>query len=122
MWDFPDDPAVQKVALEMHEARSPVGAVCHGPSALVDVKLSDGTFLIAGKEVAAFTNCEEEKMGLAKVVPYLFESKLLERGVKHIAALDFQKNVVASTRLVTCQHRALASGVAEKMLELMRGK
>ncbi len=122
MWDFSDDPAVQKVAREIYEAGSPVGAVCHGPSALVNVKLSNGTFLVEGKEVAAFTNSEEEKMGLTKVVPYLLETKLIERGAKHIAAPDFQKNVVASGRLITGQNPASASGVAEKMLELLRKK
>jgi putative intracellular protease/amidase len=119
MWDFSDDPAVQKVACEIYEAGSPVGAVCHGPSALVNVKLSDGTFLVSGKEVAAFTNSEEEKVGLTKVVPFLLETKLSERGAKHIPAPDFQKNVVASGRLVTGQNPASASGVAEKMLEVL---
>ncbi len=61
-------------------------------------------------------------MGLTKVVPYLLETKLIERGAKHTAAPDFQKNVVASSRLVTGQNPASASGVAEKMLELLREK
>jgi putative intracellular protease/amidase len=122
MWDFSDDPAVQTVAREIYEAGSPVAAVCHGPSALVNVKLSNGTFLVEGKEVAAFTNSEEEKVGLTKVVPYLLETKLIERGAKHFAAPDFQKNVVVSGRLVTGQNPASASGVAEKMLELLRKK
>lgn len=120
MWDFPDDPAVQKVAREIYEAGSPVGAVCHGPAALVNVKLSDGSFLVADKEVAAFTNSEEEKVGLTKVVPFLLETKLKERGAKPIVAPDFEKNVVASGRLVTGQNPASATGVAEKMLEILR--
>jgi putative intracellular protease/amidase len=120
MWDFPDDPAVQKVARDLYEAGSPVGAVCHGPAALVNVKLTDGTFLVAGKEVAAFTNSEEEKVGLTKTVPFLLATQLEERGAKHIAAPDFEKNVVASGRLVTGQNPASASGVAEKMVELLR--
>jgi len=120
MWDFPDDPAVQKVARDLYEAGSPVGAVCHGPAALVNVKLTDGTFLVAGKEVAAFTNSEEEKVGLTKTVPFLLATQLEERGAKHIAAPDFEKNVVASGRLVTGQNPASASGVAGKMVDLLR--
>jgi putative intracellular protease/amidase len=120
MWDFPDDPAVQKMAGEIYEAGSPVGAVCHGPAALVNVKLADGTFLVAGKEVAAFTNSEEEKVGLTKVVPFLLATKLEQRGAKHVAAPDFEKNVVASGRLVTGQNPASATGVAEKMVEILR--
>jgi putative intracellular protease/amidase len=119
MWDFPDDAAVQKFAREIYEAGSPVGAVCHGPAALVNVKLSDGTFLVAGKEVSAFTNSEEEKVGLTNVVPFLLATKLEERGAKHLGAPDFQEQVVASGNLVTGQNPASAAGVAEKMVELL---
>ena len=120
MWDFPDDAAVQKIARELYEAGAPVGAVCHGPVALVNVKLSDGTYLIEGKEVSAFTNSEEEKVGLAKVVPFLLASKMEERGAKHLPAPDFEKQVVASGNLVTGQNPASAAGVAERMVGLLR--
>jgi len=122
MWDFPDDAAVQKFAREIYEADSPVGAVCHGPAALVNVKLSDGSYLVAGKEVSAFTNAEEEKVGLTEVVPFLLATKLEERGAKHLPAPDFQKQVVTSGNLVTGQNPASASGVAEKMVELLKTK
>jgi hypothetical protein len=51
---------VQRIAKDMYEGGKVVSAVCHGPCALANVKLSDGTFLVAGKEVAAFTNAEED--------------------------------------------------------------
>ena len=122
MWDFPDDDAVQKAARELYEAGAPVGAVCHGPAALVNVKLSDGSYLVAGKEVSAFTNDEEEKVGLTKVVPFLLATKLGERGAKHLPAPDFEKQVVVSGRLVTGQNPASAAGVAEKMVEMLQGQ
>lgn len=119
MWDFPDDATVQRFARELFEAGSPVGAVCHGPAALVNVKLSDGTYLVAGKEVSCFTNNEEEKVGLTKVVPFLLATKFEERGAKHLPAADFAKQVVASGKLVTGQNPASAAGVADKMVELL---
>jgi len=122
MWDFPDDAAVQKITRELYEAGSPVGAVCHGPVALVNVKLSDGSHLIAGKEVSAFTDSEEQKVGLADVVPFLLAAKMEERGAKHLPAPDFEKQVVASGNLVTGQNPASAAGVAQKMVELLRAK
>lgn len=122
MWDFPEDSDVQKITHELYEAGSPVGAVCHGPVALVNVKLSDGSYLIAGKEVSAFTNEEEEKVGLTGVVPFLLASKMEERGAKHLPAANFQKQIVASGNLVTGQNPASAAGVAHKMVELLRAK
>lgn len=122
MWDFPDDPDVQKAARELYEAGAPVGAVCHGPAALVNVKLSDGSYLVDGKEISAFTNAEEEKVGLADVVPFLLATKLEQRGAKHRAAPNFEKQVVASGRLVTGQNPASAAGVAQKMVEMLESK
>ncbi len=122
MWDFPDDEAVQKAAREVYEAGAPVGAVCHGPAALVNVKLSDGSYLVDGKEVSAFTNQEEEKVGLTEVVPFLLATKLEERGAKHLPAPDFEKQVAVSGRLVTGQNPASAAGVAEKMVEMLKGQ
>ena len=122
MWDFPDDEAVQRTAREIYEAGAPVGAVCHGPAALVNVRLSDGSYLVEGKEVSAFTNSEEEKVGLTEVVPFLLATKLQERGAKHLAAPDFEKQVVASGQLVTGQNPASAAGVAQKMVEMLESK
>lgn len=122
MWDFPDNADVQRIIRRLYEAGSPVGAVCHGPVALVNVKLSDGSYFLAGKEVSSFTNSEEENVGLGKVVPFLLASKLQERGAKHLPAADFQKQVVVSGHLVTGQNPASAAGVAEKIIGLLREK
>ena len=122
MWDFPDDVAVQKTARELYEAGSPVGAVCHGPVALLNVKLSNGKYLLEGKEVSAFTNDEEEKVGLTKVVPFLLATEMEVRGAKHLPAPDFEKKVVTSGNLVTGQNPASAAGVAQEMVELLQSK
>ena len=122
MWDFPDDADVQKIARVLYEAGAPVGAVCHGPVALVNVRLSDGSYLVAGKEVSAFTNSEEAKVGLSGVVPFLLASQLEKRGARHRPVPDFQKQVVASGNLVTGQNPVSAAGVAQKMVGILRAK
>ncbi len=35
-------------------------ALCHGIAALIDCKLSDGSYLIEGKTMTGFANVEEE--------------------------------------------------------------
>src|ERR687894_316109 len=49
MWDFPDDPHLAAIARSIYEAGGVVSAVCHGPSGLVNLTLSDGTHLVEGK-------------------------------------------------------------------------
>lgn len=122
MWDFPDSEAVQSVTSRIYEQGGIVAAVCHGPAALVNVKLTSGEYLVKDREVAAFTNSEEDKVGLTEAVPFLLETKLRERGAKPVLAPDYEKNVVVSGRLVTGQNPASASGAAEEVLKLLSEK
>ncbi len=119
MWDFPDDAALAKLAATIYDAGGVVGAVCHGPSGLVNVKLASGKHLVEGKKVAAFTNEEETAVKLDKVVPFLLASTLIERGAEHIPGPNWKPNVVVSERLVTGQNPASAKGVGERMVELL---
>jgi putative intracellular protease/amidase len=119
MWDFPNDATLATIATTIYEQGGVVGAVCHGPAGLVNLKLSDETYLVAGKTVACFTNEEEAAVGLSEVVPFLLASTLIERGATHTKAANFQKHVVVSDRLVTGQNPASATGVAEQMVKLL---
>ena len=69
--------------------------------------------------MSSFTNEEEAAVDLTEVVPFLLESKLIERGAKHEKAPNFQAKVVVSNRLVTGQNPASAAGVAEAMVTLL---
>ncbi|MHC5748620.1 MAG: type 1 glutamine amidotransferase domain-containing protein [Nostoc sp.] len=120
MWDFPDNKKLAQLTAAIYEQGGVVGAVCHGSAGLVNVKLSNGAYLVANKTVAAFTNEEEEAVGLTKAMPFLLESKLIERGAKHTEARNFQAHVVVSDRLVTGQNPASAIGVAEDIVQLLK--
>lgn len=119
MWDFADDPGLQRLAAAIYEAGGVVGAVCHGPAALVHVRLSDGSFLVAGKEVSAFTNEEERAVGLERVVPFLLEDRLVAAGARFAPGPKWTRKVSVSGRLVTGQNPASAAGVAEAMVDLL---
>jgi putative intracellular protease/amidase len=119
MWDFPNNSKLAEIAASIYEKGGVVSAVCHGPAALVNLRLSNGDFLVKGKTVAAFTNAEEEAVKLTKVVPFLLESKLTELGANHVAAPNFQENVQTSERLITGQNPASAKGVAEAVVKVL---
>jgi putative intracellular protease/amidase len=122
MWDFPSDPDLGAKARELYERGGLVAAVCHGPAALVGIHLSDGTPLVSGKKVAAFTDAEEQAVGLADVVPFLLQSRLEELGAHHTGAGNFEAHVVTDGRLITGQNPASAAGVAEAILATLSEK
>lgn len=120
MWDFPASPAVASVTRAIDAAGGVVAAVCHGPSALVNVTRADGQPLVAGKRVAAFTDDEERAVGLEGVVPFLLASTLAARGALHQPAPDWTAKVVVDGRLVTGQNPQSAHGVGEAIRDLLR--
>ncbi|GAB3254460.1 type 1 glutamine amidotransferase domain-containing protein [Chitinimonas naiadis] len=122
MWDFPDSPAVQRTARDIYEAGGVVGAVCHGPAALVNVTLSNGQYLVAGKRVSAFTDDEERAVALDGTVPFLLASQLSAHGALHQPAANWTSQVVVDERLVTGQNPQSAAGVGAALRDLLLGK
>lgn len=120
LWDFPDNAELASLAAKIYERGGVVGAVCHGPAGLVNIVTSDGKHLVAGKDVAAFTNDEERAVELDKAIPFFLADRLIERGARHHPAPLWQPKVVVSERLVTGQNPASATGVGEAMLKLLQ--
>jgi putative intracellular protease/amidase len=118
MVDLVHDALAKKTLAAFFEAGKVVGAVCHGPAALLDVKLSDGTYLVAGKHVAAFSD-EEEKVYAVADVPFLLSSTLAARGAVLDPAAPWQARTVVDGRLVTGQNPASASGVGKAIAQLL---
>ena len=121
MWDFPGSIALAAVGRDIYESGGVVAAVCHGPSGLVNMKLSDGTPLIAGKTVAGFTNDEEAAVGLTETVPFLLADKLTEQGATHVPAEPWTEHVEVDERLVTGQNPQSASAVGREVVKLLNG-
>lgn len=119
MWDFPNNSTVAALGRDVYESGGVVGAVCHGPAALVGMTLSDGTPLVRGKTLAAFTNAEEEAVGLTDAVPFLLQSKLESLGATHTASDNFTENVEVSGRLVTGQNPASARRLGAEIARLL---
>ncbi|MBO9667408.1 MAG: type 1 glutamine amidotransferase domain-containing protein [Bdellovibrio sp.] len=119
MFDLPGNRSLQHITAEIWENDGVVAAVCHGSAGLVNVKLSDGSFLVAGHEVSSFTNAEEEAVGMENVVPFLLQSRLQERGGLHTESSKFAPHIVRSGRLVTGQNPASAAGVGQAIVEVL---
>ncbi|MBK1855336.1 type 1 glutamine amidotransferase domain-containing protein [Verrucomicrobiaceae bacterium 5K15] len=120
MWDFPAAPGASEIAGKIYAQGGIVSAVCHGPAALVNLKLPDGSLLIKGKKVTGFTNSEEDKVGLTEAVPFLLEDKLKAQGASYSSGPDFKAHTVVSDRLVTGQNPASAAPAAEAIIKLLK--
>lgn len=121
MWDFPDHDGLINLTSAIYEHGGVVGAVCHGPAGLVNVRLPDNSaYLVDGKQMTCFSDEEERSAELDDVVPFLLESKLKERGAHIETAEPFQQKVVIDGRLVTGQNPASATGVGQALADVIR--
>lgn len=117
MWDFPDDAGLQALARTIWERGGIVASVCHGYCGLLNVKLGDGTLLVAGKRVTGFAWSEEVVAGVARKVPYNAEAEMKRRGARYEKALlPFLPHAVADGRLVTGQNPFSARATARKIV------
>jgi putative intracellular protease/amidase len=119
MWDLPGSPDVARVLGHAFDAGVPIGAVCHGPAALVGATTIDGTPIVRGQQISCFSNAEEEAVGLSAVVPFLLQSRLQELGAQVSTAANFTAHCVRSGSLVTGQNPQSTESVAKGLLALL---
>jgi len=119
MWDLYDDKNSIALIESFWAAGKPVAAVCHAPSALLNVKDENGDPLVKGKKVTGFTNTEEEGVQLTDVVPYLLEDELKAKGGLYSKGSDWSSHVVEDGMLITGQNPASSEEAAEKLLALL---
>ncbi|NQZ80120.1 MAG: type 1 glutamine amidotransferase domain-containing protein [Colwellia sp.] len=119
MFDLPKDKALQRLIADIYQQQGSVAAVCHGPAALVDVKLNDGSYLIANKKINGFTNKEENLFGKKWLSSFEFmlEDKLIERGAKFQSSEIMLSHVAVDDRLITGQNPTSTVGVATELVK-----
>lgn len=132
MWDFPFTPAVDRVSREVYENECIVGAVCHGPIALSNIRLTDGSLLLKSKQVTGFSNAEEDKAGLYDQLPQhtniggvdglngrSCEEILAACGGHYIKGQPGSCHVVTSDRVVTGQNPQSAAATAMRIVSMI---
>ncbi len=121
MYDFPDSEGLQRITREICERGGIVSSVCHGYCGLLDTRLSDGSYLIAGKRMTGFAWTEEVLARVDKLVPYNAEERAKERGALYEKAkIPFVSYTVVDGNLVTGQNPGSAKETAKKVVAALR--
>ena len=119
MFDLATDTQSQQLIREFYEKEKIISAVCHGPAALANVKLSDGSYLVKGQVITTFTNAEEDQVGLSSAMPFALETQLETNGAKIEKADPWGAKVVTSgkgNRLLTGQNPASAAPLGDALV------
>jgi len=122
MFTFRDNADLKAALRTFYEAEKPTAALCHGVAALVDVTLSDGSYLIEGKTVTGFSNGEEavaDAIVGQQVMPWHIEDAARERGANYVQGGVWKAFAVRDGRLVTGQQQYSGAETAKLVIEAL---
>ncbi|KAF8506061.1 class I glutamine amidotransferase-like protein [Russula emetica] len=119
--DLPEYKPSIKLAEEFFNSNKVVGAVCHGPAALVFAAREDGVSIFNGKEATGFSDDEEHQIGRLDGIPFSVERRIILLGGDYVkAGKPWGTKVVRSGNLITGQNPQSATLLAQKMKEMLQ--
>jgi putative intracellular protease/amidase len=119
MFDFPQNKHIQSLVRDYYETGKVIGAVCHGPAALVNVTLTNGQPLLANKTVSSFTN-EEELFLISDahdIFPFLLQDEIMKKGARFSEGVMYLNQVSQDGNLITGQNPWSTWEVAESIIK-----
>src|SRR5437588_453047 len=122
MFTFRENEDLKSAIGYFYESEKPTAIYCHGTAVLVDLKLSDGSYLVEGKTVTGFANAEEEFSDTfvgQQVMPRRVEDVLNARGANYVKAGMFKAFAVRDGRLITGQQQYSGRKVAQMVIDAL---
>jgi putative intracellular protease/amidase len=121
MFDIASDHDSIALIREFWESGKIVSTVCHGSAALINVKLSDGSYLVADTPVTGYANSEEDETNFSQYMPFMLETELnkVSGGKYEKAAVNWASHITVAKegRLLTGQNPGSARDLAKVILE-----
>ncbi|MFM7855975.1 MAG: DJ-1/PfpI family protein [Flammeovirgaceae bacterium] len=117
-YDVVENQAIAVLARNIYEQGGVSGTAGHGPVSLVNIKLSDGSFLVKDKKITCFP-----KANSAKWLPLDWEKLLHQRGAEVVLPVtDIEKDKgiqLSAHRIISGSYAENAAWVATEMISLI---
>ncbi|WP_406424392.1 type 1 glutamine amidotransferase domain-containing protein [Streptomyces sp. NBC_01589] len=118
MEDLCVDADAGRLLTEALAAGKPLAIVCHAPAAMLATRIH-GVSPFAGYRITAFTNEEENAVGLGPKARWLLEDELIDLGVEFTKGEMWKPYTVVDRNLFTGQNPASAAMLAERLLKVL---
>ncbi|WP_338410635.1 type 1 glutamine amidotransferase domain-containing protein [uncultured Flavobacterium sp.] len=118
--DLASDQSLIKLIKDFYETGRPIAMVCHAPAILRDVKLSNGKYLVEGKNLTGFKDSEDAEIELDRHLLFSLEQELKRRGANYKSVKNWAPNVVVDGALMTGQSPASAPPLAEALRDVLK--
>jgi putative intracellular protease/amidase len=120
MFTYRENKVLQGLIMDFYQSGKPTALLCHGVAALVDIKLPNGKYFVAGKKVTGFSLYEDKEVEKAingRMFDWYVEEALTMRGAEYVqggAGADF---AVQDGNLITGQQQYSGRSAARLMLQ-----
>jgi putative intracellular protease/amidase len=118
--DLASDQHLIKLIKDFYETNRPIAMVCHAPAILRDVKLTNGEYLVKGKNLTGFKDAEDAEIELDRLLLFSLEQELKGRGANYKSVANWAPNVVVDGALMTGQSPASAAPLAEALRDRLK--
>jgi len=122
MFTFRGDKQLIALVRAFFESGKPTAVVCHGTAVLLEVRLADGSYLVAGRQMTGFANSEEDfadKVVGQRVMPFRIEDEARRLGANFVAAPAFRPFAVRDGNLITGQQQYSGREAAALVIEAL---
>lgn len=120
VFDFANNEKLANILVHFRDHDKIISSVCHGPSAFVGVKTSNGKYLVDGIRLTDFTDSEEKAMGLEEKVPFLTQSKLEEQGADFVTSNDFTSHLEEDRKFITGQNPQSSEVIGKALVNALK--
>ncbi|MDX3102526.1 type 1 glutamine amidotransferase domain-containing protein [Nonomuraea angiospora] len=118
MEDLCVDADAGRLLTEALASGKPLAVVCHAPAAMLATRIR-GVSPFAGYRITAFTNEEENAVGLGPKARWLLEDELIDLGVDFTKGEAWKPYTVVDRNLFTGQNPASAAVLADRLLKVL---
>ncbi|ACU02535.1 type 1 glutamine amidotransferase domain-containing protein [Pedobacter heparinus] len=123
MYDFPNNTTLQNIIRTHYETGKIVSAICHGVGGLLNVKLSNGEYLIRDRTITGFNWFEESLAKRKKEVPFSLEAELKKRTSNYKKALiPMTSKVIVDGNIITGQNPFSSKEMAKVIIDELKNK
>lgn len=127
-FDVATDERIANIVAKVYEAGGVIGTAGHGTASIVNVKLSDCSFLVSRKRITTYPSWAEQRWmnisNYGKLLPFCMQELLQRRGA-YVVISEPETNNVDNTRVVDKANRFVtgsyansAGWVSEEMIKM----
>jgi putative intracellular protease/amidase len=118
MEDMPHNEEMTRVVRWIIELDLPLAVVCHGHSALLPLRDSQGRWPLAGRKMTAFSHDEELVTDMAGELPFVLQIELERLGADYShAEVIWDSHIIQDGNLITGQNPYSSTALAETLIE-----